>query len=65
MATAAQEAENDGVLMTDEIRERVIGSVDKDVYLLWAKAGGGKTIALLILLMFAVVEILNVVSKWW
>ena len=56
---------NAGALMTDEFKERVTGSVDKEVYIAWAKAGGGLSIGFAILGMFAVGEILSVTSKWW
>ena len=54
-----------GALMTDEFKERVTGSVDKEVYIAWAKAGGGLSIGFIVLAMFAVGEILSVTSKWW
>jgi len=56
---------NGGKLMTDEFKEREKGSVDKRVYIDWAKQGGGIGTALLILFMFAFVELLSVGSKWW
>ena len=52
-----------GVTMT--VEEKVSGSVDRRVYIAWAKAGGGISVAMLILAMFVLVELLNVSSKWW
>ena len=54
-----------GTLMTDEYKEREKGSVDRQVYITWAKAGGGISIAVAILIMFIIVEALTVASKWW
>lgn len=62
---AAKEGGDDGALMTDEFKERVQGSVDRQVYIAWAKAGGGVTVGVIILCMFVAVEALNVTSKWW
>ncbi|KAL7549875.1 hypothetical protein ACHAWF_013132, partial [Thalassiosira exigua] len=67
-ADDAAEEEGDGsggALMTDEFKERVKGSVDREVYVSWAKAGGGVGLGVLILAMFVGVEGLNVTSKWW
>ncbi len=47
------------------IKEKVVGSVNKEVYIAWANAGGGASVVILILGMFVVVELLNVLSKWW
>ena len=55
--------DDSGAIMT--IEEKVTGSVDRQVYIAWAKAGGGASVAILILGMFVVVELLNVSSKWW
>lgn len=55
--------DDSGGVMT--IEEKVTGSVDRQVYLAWAKAGGGVSVAILILGMFIVVETINVSSKWW
>ena len=52
-------------LMTDEFNEREKGSVDRRVYLAWARAGGGIAVGIVILGMYVVVEVLNVISKWW
>ena len=57
--------EGDGTLMTDEFKERSTGSVDLDVYISWAKAGGGLSVGVAILVMFVVVEALTVTSKYW
>jgi len=56
---------NNGALMTDEFKERVKGSVDRAVYIAWAKSAGGISVGVLILAMFVGVEGLNVMSKWW
>lgn len=54
-----------GALMTDEFKEREKGAVDRQVYISWSKAAGGLSVGLIILSMFAVVESLQVLSKWW
>lgn len=59
------EGNDSGALMTDEFKERVTGSVDRQIYIAWAKAGGGISVGIVILGMFVVVEALNVTSKWW
>jgi ABC-type multidrug transport system fused ATPase/permease subunit len=55
--------DDSGAIMT--VEEKVTGSVDRQVYVAWAKAGGGVSVAILILGMFIVVETINVSSKWW
>lgn len=55
----------DGKLMTSEFKERVVGSVDKDVYLAWGKAAGGAWIPFVIVIVYGMVEVVNVLSKWW
>lgn len=59
------EGSDNGTLMTDEFNEREKGSVDRRVYLAWARAGGGISVAVAILGMYVAVEVLNVTSKWW
>lgn len=54
-----------GALMSDEFKERVVGSVEQQVYVDWAKAAGGLTIGVCILVLFVFVEALTVLSKWW
>lgn len=58
-------ADNDGTLMSDEFKERVVGSVSRNVYVDWAKAAGGLSIAVSIFVLFVWVEALEVSSKWW
>lgn len=65
VGSASDLEEKVGTLMTDEFKERVTGSVDKEVYIAWAKAGGGLSIGVAVLGLFAVGEILSVTSKWW
>lgn len=57
--------ERTGALMTDEFKEREKGAVDRRVYILWSKAAGGISVGVTILSMFAGVESLQVLSKWW
>ncbi len=57
--------EQTGALMTDEFKEREKGAVDPQVYISWSKAAGGLSVGLTILSMFAGVESLQVLSKWW
>ena len=59
------EGSDNNALMTDEFNEREKGSVDRRVYLAWARAGGGISVGIVILGMYVVVEVLNVISKWW
>jgi len=54
-----------GALMTDEFKEREKGAVDRLVYISWSKAAGGISVGVTILSMFAGVEGLQVLSKWW
>jgi len=54
-----------GALMTDEFKEREKGSVNRQVYITWAKAGGGVSVGIIILALFVLVEVLTVTSKWW
>ena len=54
-----------GALMTDELKEREKGSVDRLVYIAWSKAAGGVSKSITILSMFVGVEIMQVISKWW
>ena len=63
--SSAKLGDSNGALMTDEFKERSKGSVDHQVYIAWAKAGGGVYAGVLILAMFVVVEALTVTSKWW
>ena len=52
--------------MTDEMAEREIGKVDKEVYLAWADAAGGAWIIVpLLLLIFAAGEFTKVLANWW
>lgn len=57
--------EQKGALMTDELKEREKGAVDRRVYISWSKAAGGLSVGVTILSMFAGVEALQVLSKWW
>ncbi|VEU33619.1 unnamed protein product [Pseudo-nitzschia multistriata] len=50
-------------LMT--IEERSTGRVGIDVYFYWARAAGGIWVPLAIVLAFAAVECIGVLSKWW
>jgi ATP-binding cassette, subfamily C (CFTR/MRP), member 1 len=54
-----------GELMTSESKERVVGKVSAQIYLSWSKAAGGIWIPVIILIVFAMVECVNVSSKWW
>ena len=63
--SSAKLGDSNGALMTDEFKERSKGSVDRQVYIAWAKAGGGIYVGVSILAMFVVVEALTVASKWW
>ena len=54
-----------GALMTDELKERETGAVDRRVYIAWSRAAGGISVGVTILAMFVGVEALQVLSKWW
>jgi ATP-binding cassette subfamily C (CFTR/MRP) protein 1 len=54
-----------GKLMTDEMAEREIGKVDREVYMTWAKAAGGLWVIIPLLLVFAAGECMSVLSNWW
>ena len=56
---------SDGELMTNEFKERVIGRVDRQVYLAWGRAAGGVWVPLIIVVVYGIVECVNVSSKWW
>jgi len=60
-----EDDEMKGALMTDELKEREKGSVDRLVYIAWSKAAGGVSKSITILSMFVGVEIMQVISKWW
>ena len=63
---AEEDLDNEGgKLMTDEFQEREKGAVDREAYIAWAKAGGGISYGVVVLFMFAFVELLSVGSKWW
>jgi ATP-binding cassette subfamily C (CFTR/MRP) protein 1 len=52
-------------LMTDEMAEREIGKVGKEVYLTWAKAAGGLWVVIPIFCVFAAGESMKILSNWW
>lgn len=54
-----------GALMTDEIKERESGHVDLKIYAAWGKAAGGIWAPFAIIFAYAIVEFINVLSKWW
>ena len=51
--------------MTSELDEREKGHVTISVYHTWIKAAGGILVGVLILLSFALLEGVNILSKWW
>lgn len=51
------------MLMTEESRS--VGHVKAAVYLAWSKAAGGYWVPAVLILMFGLVEGINVISKWW
>ena len=55
----------DTALMTDELREREIGHVDRKLYFIWAQAAGGYWIPFVIVFAYAAAEGVTVLSKWW
>jgi hypothetical protein len=61
----ANNLKGDDSRATMMIEEKVTGSANQQVYISWAKAGGGTSVAVSILGMFMVVEILNASSKGW
>jgi len=57
--------EKQQALMTDEMKEREVGSVGLKVYKAWAVAAGGITVGIAIILCYLGVESLNVSARWW
>mmetsp|Transcript_53178 Transcript_53178/g.79395 ORF Transcript_53178/g.79395 Transcript_53178/m.79395 type:complete len:1217 (-) Transcript_53178:551-4201(-) len=57
--------ENSKLSNTDELQERSIGNVNKDIYLAWLRAAGGIFLGVLIPLFYLGAEGLNVLSQWW
>jgi ATP-binding cassette subfamily C (CFTR/MRP) protein 1 len=52
-------------LMSDEMAEREIGKVGRDVYLTWASAAGGLWVIPFVLLIFTLGEAASILSNWW
>jgi hypothetical protein len=52
-------------LMTDEMAEREIGKVGKEVYMTWARAAGGMWVLLLLFFVYASGECTRILSNWW
>jgi ATP-binding cassette, subfamily C (CFTR/MRP), member 1 len=52
-------------LMTDEMAEREVGKVGKEVYMTWAKAAGGLWVLIPLFLVFAAGESMKIFSNWW
>jgi hypothetical protein len=52
-------------LMTDEMAEREVGKVGKEVYLTWAKAAGGLWVVIPLFMVFAIGEATKIFSNWW
>lgn len=52
-------------LMTNELIEREKGHVTWDVYLAWARAAGGKVVAIGTLLAFTIDQSISVSAKWF
>jgi ABC-type sugar transport system ATPase subunit len=52
-------------LMTDEMAEREVGKVGKEVYVTWAKAAGGLWVVIPLFLIFAAGESMKILSNWW
>lgn len=52
-------------LMSDEMAEREVGKVGREVYLTWANAAGGLWVIPVVLLIFALGEATSILSNWW
>lgn len=52
-------------LMSDEMAEREIGKVDREVYLTWMNAAGGIWVIPAVLLVYALGEAATIFSNWW
>ena len=61
----AENVEKESNLMTDEMAEREVGKVDKEVYMTWARAAGGVWVVIPLFLIFGAGEAMNIFSNWW
>ncbi len=52
-------------LMSDEMAEREIGKVGKEVYVTWMNASGGIWVIPVVLVVFALGEAATISSNWW
>lgn len=52
-------------LMTDEMAEREIGRVGREVYLTWARAAGGLWVAIPVFMAFTISQCIKILSNWW
>lgn len=52
-------------LMTDEMAEREIGKVGREVYMTWVEAAGGLWVLIPLLLVFAGGHCMLILSNWW
>ena len=59
------EAEKGSKLMTDEMAEREIGKVSRDVYAEWAEAAGGYWVVIPLFIAFGAYEVMKVLANWW
>lgn len=54
-----------GKLMTDEMAERDIGKVAKEVYLAWMNAAGGYWVIPVVFVVYALNKSTTIFSSWW
>jgi ATP-binding cassette subfamily C (CFTR/MRP) protein 1 len=65
LGEAEKEKGTGGKLMTDEMAEREIGKVEKDVYIAWARAAGGLWVIFPLLFVYTINECMKVLANWW
>ncbi|KAG7362244.1 multidrug ABC transporter permease/ATPase [Nitzschia inconspicua] len=63
--SSGDEQKTSAKLMTDEMAEREVGRVDKEVYFTWAKAAGGLWVVVPLFSVFAAGESMKIFSNWW
>jgi hypothetical protein len=52
-------------LMSDEMAERDVGKVSKEVYLAWMNAAGGYLVIPALFIVYAMGEAITIFSNWW
>lgn len=63
--TAADVEKKPQQLMTDEMAEREIGKVGREVYMTWARATGGLWVVIPLFVVYSAGECTTILSNWW